>query len=303
MHHHRWVLIKRIFKCFYMGLVNTIHHDGVEHSGYLAFLSLLAFFPFLVFFVAVAGFLGNLEIGDRFVHIMLQNLPHNLTAALKPRIIEIISGPPQGLLTIAIFGTVWTASSAVEGLRTTLNRAYRVSTPPAYIWRRLLSVLQFIIVTIFALLAMLLLIVGPIAVDHIQIHFGFLWIIEPLWVYLRYAFSIAVLFFAVATAYYALPNVRQRLVWVIPGAAIAVALWLVAAGLLTLYLNDFTQVNLVYGSLGGMIATLLFFYISALILIYGAEVNYLIEKSLGRKFVVKDERVKKPAYPCEPGHE
>jgi len=286
-----------------MGLVNTINHDGVEHSGYLAFLSLLAFFPFLVFFVAVAGFLGNLEIGARFVHIMLQSLPHDLTAALKPRIIEIISGPPQGLLTIAIFGTIWTASSAVEGLRTTLNRAYRVSTPPSYIWRRLLSVLQFIIVTIFALLAMLLLILGPIMVDHIRVHFGFLWIIAPLWVYIRYAFSIIVLFLAVAAAYYALPNVRQRVMWVIPGAATAVVLWLIAAGLLTLYLNDFKQVNMVYGSLGGMIATLLFFYISALILIYGAEVNYLIEKSLGRKFVVKDKRVKKLGPRLEPEHD
>src|ERR1700752_297680 len=101
---HRRFLIKRIFKCFYMGLVNTINHDGVEHSGYLAFLSLLAFFPFLVFFVALAGFLGNLEIGARLVHIMLQNLPHDLTKALQPRILEIISGPPQGLLTLAIFG-------------------------------------------------------------------------------------------------------------------------------------------------------------------------------------------------------
>src|SRR5579871_4005544 len=115
--HRRTILLKRIAKCFYTGLINTINHDGVEHSGYMAFLSLLAFFPFLVFFVAIAGFLGNLQIGARFVGIVFRSLPQDLTISLKPRILEIISGPPQGLLTIAILGTIWTASSAVEGLR------------------------------------------------------------------------------------------------------------------------------------------------------------------------------------------
>lgn len=277
-----------------MGLVNTINHDGVEHSGYLAFLSLLAFFPFLVFFVAIAGFFGNLDVGARLVGIVLRNLPADITAALRPRILEIISGPPQGLLTLAILGTIWTASSAVEGLRTTLNRAYRVTTPPSYILRRLLSILQFMIITIAVLFAMLLLILSPIVIEHLKEHFSFLALIDPVWNYLRYIFSISILFFAVATAYYTLPNVRQSPLSVLPGAAIVVILWLFAGWLLEIYLKTFHQVNLVYGSLGGMIATLLFFYISSLILIYGAEVNYLIEKALGNKFIMKDKREKKP---------
>ncbi len=125
-------IVKRILWCFPRALVNTINHDGVEHAGYLAFLLLLALFPFLVLLMALATFLGDSQIGMEFSHLIMSYLPPHMVQALQPRIDEIASGPPTGLLSVAILGAIWTASSAVEGFRTVLNRAYHVATPPAH---------------------------------------------------------------------------------------------------------------------------------------------------------------------------
>ena len=267
-----------IFLCFKKAAICTITHDGVEHAGYLAFLSMLSMFPFLVFTVAVIGFMGQGEAGAQFITTILNNLPPRVTAALQPRIVEIISGPPQGLLTISILGAIWTASSAVEGLRTILNRAYHVATPPAYWFRRSLSVLQLLFFTFILVLGMLLVIAIPLILKNLEEWLGFYFISEhqQYWSNLVFLGSVFVLFGTVSYIYYIIPNIRQRFISVAPGAAMVVVLWLLAAHLFTLYLSNFQQVNLIYGSLGGVIAALLFFYICNMIFIFGAEFNYQV---------------------------
>ncbi|MFT7088103.1 MAG: membrane protein, partial [Rickettsiales bacterium] len=92
---------------------DTIKQDGVEHAGYLAFLSILALFPFLIFLSSIVTYFGDSEICSHFIHLFLINLPSNISSSLMPRINEIVNGPPQGILTVAIIGIIWTASSAV----------------------------------------------------------------------------------------------------------------------------------------------------------------------------------------------
>lgn len=273
-------MLRKIFFCLWKAADDTVRHDGVEHAGYMAFLSLLSLFPFLVFFAALAGFLGASDLGIEFVGLLLRNLPDNVSSTLEPRINEIISGPPQGLLTLAIVGAIWTASSTVEGLRTILNRVYRISAPPPYLWRRLLSILQFFILTAAIIMTMLFLVLVPIIWDRLSEMLDITLLQNEGWTYLRYAVIGVVLFGGIATLYYILPNLHLKWRYVLPGAGLVVMLWMAAGKLLSLYLVYFHQINLIYGSLGGIIITLLFFYFINLLLIYGAEFNYLLEKMI-----------------------
>lgn len=286
---------KKFFKCAYDALVDTINHDGIEHAGYLAFLSLLSIFPFLVFMFAIAGFIGQTDIGLKLISIILDNkiIPDKILIALGPRFEEIESGPPQGLLTFAIVGAIWTASSTVEGLRTILNRAYRVHTPPAYIWRRLLSIGQFIVLTGIIIIVMFLLIIFPeiwenakpfLHLNNMDLHNT---VIPDIWHYARYATTSFILFIVVCITYFILPNIKQNWKSVTPGALIVIILWFFAGSLFSGYLSNFNQVNIIYGSLGGFIASLLFFYITAMIFVYGAELNFQIEKAMGHKIEEK----------------
>lgn len=273
----------KLAHCVWKGLVNTINHDGIEHAGYLAFLGLLAMFPFLVLIVSVIGLLGEGETGAKLVTTLLSALPGNLTVALRPRIEEIVSGPPQGLLTVSILGAVWTASSAVEGIRTILNRAYHVEAPPAYWFRRSLSVLQLLIFTFVTISGMILvvtlqLILQPFS-HWMDMHLSF-----ESQTYIRkmvYLISFTALFVAVSAIYYLIPNIKQRVLGVVPGALLVVMGWWGAASAFTYYLSHFNQVNLIYGSLGGMIAALVFLYLCNIVFIFGAEFNYLLSLAMG----------------------
>lgn len=291
--------VKKILRCFYDAAYDSVMHDGIEHAGYLAFLSLLSVFPFLVFFVAIASSFGESEIGIRLINIILDNdlIPKNIIPGLKPRIEEIASGPPQSLLTLAIVGSIWTASSMVDGLRTILNRAYRVSTPPAYIWRRLMSIAEFIILTALLTLVTFILIIAPNIWSNLEssLHLSErndyselkIFFQSTLWGYIRYCITILILFFVVVSLYIILPNTKQSFSSVSCGAAVVILLWFVTGSLFSKYLSNFEQVSIIYGSLGGIIAFLLFFYFTAMIFIYGAELNYCLQKATGKKIEEK----------------
>jgi membrane protein len=282
----------KLAEVFYKSIYDTVIHDGIEHAGYLAFLSILSIFPFLVLMVALAGSFGQSQLGLQFVDVFINEIPEHFIAALKPRIADIVSGPSPSLKIISVLAMVWTASSAVEGLRTILNRAYRVATPPAYVRRRFMSIIQFIIIMLLIIIAMFLLIFVPPIWHSVA---GFLKIDEVLsaqWTYLRYFVSAAIVFLSVGASYYVLPNIKQKWSHVWPGTFLVMIFWIVAATGLSGYINNFEQVNLVYGSLEGIIIALLFFYILGVIYIFGAEFNYHIEKALGHK-VYQKERVPK----------
>src|SRR5262249_36602543 len=161
----------------------------------------------------------------------------------------IVSGPPQGLLTVAILGSLWTASSAVEGMRTVLNRAYQVSEPPKFYWRRLMSILQIVLLTGVVIVVRSGLVIAPIALTAIAKHTG---ISIPLWIQEFFDkdfifVGAGLLFFAIASLYYWLPNIKQSLWAVVPGAALVVLLWLAGAALVTFYLDNISQLNIIYG--------------------------------------------------------
>lgn len=261
---------------------DTIHQNGVEHAGYLAFLSILSLFPFLIFLFSIITYFGDSEIGSRLVYVFLNNLPVNISSSLLPRINEIVNGPPQGLLTIAIIGIIWTASSAVEGLRTILNRAYRATSPPTYVLGRILSILQFIIIALMISITVIMLILAPVILQKIEANFFVNFKIDYDWLYFRQSTTIFILFITTSCLYYFIADVKQKFRDTIPGTMLAIILWTIILRLFAIYLDNFNQFNLVYGSLGGLIGALMFFYLVNLVFIIGAEFNYHFKRAYNK---------------------
>lgn len=275
---------------------NLVENDGIELAGYLTFLELLSLFPFLVIIVATAGFLGQGELGVQLIQFLISHAPYEAVQALKPRIEEIISGPPQGLLTVSILGALWTSSSAVEGFRTVLNRAYNVSEPPHYFFRRMISILQIVLFTLILMAAMFILVVTPLLVERVAQQTGWKFP-EPTLALLANDFTylaIIAMFGAVAMLYYWLPNIKQSLLSVAPGAALVVAGWVGGAALVAFYIDNVSQVNLIYGSLSGLIASLIFFFVMNIVFIYGAEFNHELQLALGKRVEEREHSAHSP---------
>lgn len=261
---------------------DTIRQDGVEHAGYLAFLAILSLFPFLIFLFSIITYFGGSEIYSRFIYVTLSNLPIEISKSILPRIDEIINGPPQGLLTIAIIGIVWTASSAVEGLRTILNRAYRVPNPPHYVFGRLLSILQFIAITLIISIAITLLVLAPAMLKKMDMNFIFDLHFDYDLFYFRQALIALIIFISTSCLYYHITDVKQKFRDTIPGTLAAMFLWTIVMRLFSIYLENFHQFNLVYGSLAGIIGVLMLFYLVNLVFIIGAEFNYHFKRAYNK---------------------
>lgn len=248
---------------------------------------MLTIFPFLVFFVAIVGFFGEKSLSDILVHLILSSSWAGFIDSLKPRIIEITSSPPQSLLTLAILSAIWTASSIFEALRTTLNKAYRVSSPPPYIWRRLFSILEFAVAITITLGFVLTLIIIPPLMQvlstflKIKPNFGTNYF-SPEFDDIRFALVYLFTFLLITVVYYTLPNRKQNFLKMIPGALLVLISWITFSKLFTYYLSNFPQVNVIYGSIAGVIISLLYFYFCSIIFIVGAEFNYQLEKTFYR---------------------
>lgn len=286
---HKYFLIP--FKIFRMAIVDTVRQDGVEHAGYLAFLSILSLFPFLIFLISIIGFFGASEMGVKVVNTILSSAPEGVADALAPRINEIISGPPQRFLTIAIIGVIWTASSSVEGCRTILNRAYRVAFPPPYIFRRLISIVEFFVIIICVIIGIIIFVFFPLIITSFETSFNLNLHDDHLFFVVKNFAIFSILTCATSLLYYAIPNVKQKLRQTIPGSLLAVTLWIILERLFSFYLNNFHQINFVYGSLAGVIISLMFFYLIGLVFIIGAEFNYHFNRVYN--VFLKEKKVKK----------
>ncbi len=261
-------------KILRIAIFDTVKQDGIEHAGYLAFLSILSLFPFLIFLAAIIGFIGASEVGSNFINSILNSAPREMVQALAPRINEIISGPPQTFLTLAIIGVIWTASSSVEGCRTILNRAYRIHYPPPYIFRRLVSIAQFFVIIFIVVSGIVVFVVAPNILKEVEKGLRLSLRIDYDFYYIRYFAIFFLLVTATSLLYFALPNAKQKFSQTVPGSILAVVLWTCLEHFFSLYLANFHQFSFIYGSLAGVIISLMFFYLISLIFILGAEFNY-----------------------------
>ena len=209
-------------------------------------------------------------------------LPPDVASALHPAIEEVINAPHAKLMTFSILVALWASSAGLETLRHALNLAYDVSDPPAF-WRtRLESLLLTLLAALVVILVMVLLVGIPLIMETIRVVFARadLHLDFNLDVYAgpRESLGFLLLLGLLILLYRVLPNTRLRAMEIVPGAVVAWLLWLLAVWGYTVYLRSVPSYSITYGSLGGIIVTLLFFYISAILFILGAEINSVLKR-------------------------
>jgi len=254
-------------------LKGLLRNDGFELAGYIAFSGLLALFPFVIFVFALSGLLSTAETVQTLLEFLFRLAPADVAGTLAPVIVEILTQPPGGLLPVSLLFAIWAASSGVDALRLSLNRAYGF-TDDRSMWRLKLQSLLYVmfggcIIVAIALLVLL----GPILLRVIDVlpHGP---VQDPqIWILAQYGLGAMLISLVTGVLHLSLPMRAPRLRQVFPGAVATGILWLISAWVFTVYLAAFADYSLTYGTLGGVVITLFFFDISALIFIFGAELN------------------------------
>ena len=256
--------------------------EGLELSGYIAFTAFFSLFPFLIFLAALAGFLGDRDTADEFIAAMFNLMPDDVAGTLAPAVSEVLGGREGGLLTVGILTTLWFASNGIEALRAGLNRAYGAHEARSLWWRRLQSIGFVIVGGIVIFFLSLAVILGPLVwrVLGPAVHE----VLEAQIVFFtaRYLMAILMLLGGLLLLHRWLPNTKQAYARVLPGVGVTAVLWLIGASAFSWYIGNLADYASFYGSLGGVAITLMFFYVSAIIFIYGAEVNAVWRERTGR---------------------
>lgn len=267
-----WKLIKLTVKEF-------LDDEMPTYAAALAYQGLFSLFPFLLFLIALLGFLHLPEFFDFLRQQADYVLPAQALEQVNP-VIDQLQQRQGGLLSIGIIVALWSSSAAVRSLMTALNAAYdvREARPP---WKRIpLSVLYTFGIVGMLLAVAALMILGPQVMGWIAGHFGLEDYVVVLWSILRWPVIVLLMMMAVAVIYYVTPNVKQRFRFITPGSVLAVVLWIAASLGFGYYVKNFADYNAMYGSVGAIIVLLLYFYISSAVLLLGAELNAVIEHHL-----------------------
>jgi membrane protein len=252
-----------------------IKNGAFELSGHLAFTALLALFPFLIFLAALVGVIGDDGSAQQLIAFLFRFAPHDVAETLSGPIYKMMLARHEDLLTLGILGTLWASSSWFEAVRLALDTAYGI-TETRPVWKRRLQSLVFVVISAFTLLVgSISIVLGPLAWKLIErvVYVGPG--IAIVWDVGRYLLG-GILFagFLFALHQY-LPQARHRWRDLLPGVTVTLLFWLAISTGLSLYLAVVGQYDATYGTLGGVVITLLFFYSVSLVFIFGAELNGL----------------------------
>src|SRR6478752_6578193 len=264
----------------------------------LTYYAVLALFPGLLALVSLLGIVGQQG--------KTQALLDVLSDAGAGAAADTIAGPLQELtqssaagfgLVIGIVGALWSASGYVGAFGRAMNRIYAVPEGrPFWKLRPLMMVITVGAVVLAGLVAIGLVVSGPVA-RAVGDAIGLGDAAVTVWGVLKWPVLLLLAALAIALLYYATPNVKQpKFRWISVGAGVAILVWVIASVGFAFYVGNFSSYNKTYGSLAGVIVTLLFLWITNLALLFGGELDAELER--GRQLqagIAAEEEIQLPA--------
>ena len=263
------VLLKRTVK-------EIVEDSCFGLAAQLAYYFFLSVFPALLVLVALTSFFPP-NLLDQILTWFAAFMPPDVLQIVKTQIQLITKSGHTGLLTLGALGALWSSSSAMNAIIDTLNRAYGIKEARPWWKVQFLAIVLTIVMSVFVLIAFTLVVAGPEMAERIAAQHGLGAAFAWAWKILQWPIAFLVISQGFAFVYYLAPDVEQRWPWILPGAHFATALWLLISLGFRFYVTHFGQYNQMYGAIGGVIVMLLWFYLSGLVLLIGAEFNSEME--------------------------
>jgi membrane protein len=246
-------------------------------AAQLAFYFFLALFPALLFVVAMVSFLPVEGLLEGITSMMARVAPSEAVKIVQDQILKIANDENGGLLTLGMVGTIWSMSSAMDAIISTLNLAYDIQESRPWWQVKLRAILLTVGLAVFIVVSFGLVMVGPTLGEKVAVWFSLGPAFTSAWNILRWPVVFALVTFAIACIYYYAPDAEQEWIWITPGSLLATTLWLLISIAFRFYVTRFTSYNATYGAIGGVIVLMLWFYVSSLAVLVGAELNAEIE--------------------------
>jgi membrane protein len=274
------------------GMLTTLKRTALEFqednladwAAALTYYALLALFPALIAMVSLIGLVGNPQSTTRTLTEIVTELgPASAAETFKGPIESVASNQRAAgfALVLGLATALWSASAYVGAFMRASNVIYE--TPegrPFWKLRPLQLVVTLVMIVLMALLALGLVLTGPI-VNAIAGPVGFSDTAVTLWNIAKWPVMAAIFVLMVNLLYYASPNVKLRAFrWVTAGSVVAIVVWVIASALFAFYVANFGSYDKTYGTLGGLIALLVWFWITNIAILFGHQLNAERERNI-----------------------
>jgi membrane protein len=259
----------------------------------MAYSWLFAVFPFVIFLLTLAPYLPEkqkLNAQEQINTFVQEMIPHQAQSVLDS-LEYVLKEPRTGLLSFGLIATLWTASGGVSMTMSALDAAFDAEKFRPFYIQRPIAIALTIVMVILILLVFVLLPIGSGIISWLihqkLIPTALIWAVDVL----RYSLAVLLMLAALMTLYKFGTSVKQRLIFFSPGAIFTVIAWLVLGASFRFYVDKFGEYNRTYGAVGGVAIILLLFYLDALVLLVGAEINSEVDR------VMKDTPALPPTNP------
>ena len=266
-----WTLLKRLYAEY--------DNDGVADSAAaLSYYFVFSLFPLLFVIAALAAFvpLAGASLWT-FLDRVRPLVPADAMSIIDKQAHALFGPTHPKLLTLGLLAALYGASRGVDAVRKALNLAYDVKESRP-VWKTELVAFGMTIGgAILVLVAIAALVAGGFAGLWLARNLGVGDIYVFAWKWLRWPITAALIMLAGALGYYLLPDVEQKFKFITPGSVIGTLLWLAATWAFGEYVTHFGNYSVTYGSIGGVIVLLTWFYIAGFLFLMGGELNAILE--------------------------
>jgi membrane protein len=257
---------------------DVLRNHTLQMAAALSYYSILSLFPALIFLSAVVAYLPVPNLFNQALGLMARFLPADTMGLVSRVLADVVSHHRGKLLSFGVLATLWTASSSFSAAIEALNIAYDTRDDRPFWKTRPLALLLALITGALLLVALATMIVGPRFGVWLaeRVHLSHVFIV--LWPYIHWTIAVGFSVLAVEVVYFLAPNVKQRFRATLPGALLAVACWILLSYVLGIYFRHFANFNKTYGSLGAVIALMVWLYWTGFAMLVGAELNAELAK-------------------------
>jgi membrane protein len=287
-------LLKRTYE-------ETLADDVFNLAAQQAYYFFFALFPALLALLSIASFFPIENLTGEITTYLQRVAPKDVTDIVTQQIIKIGQSNAGGILTIAFVFTLWSSSSAVLAMCSTLNAAYDITEGRPWWKVRLTAIGLTIGLALFILVSMTLVVAGPALAEKVAEAMRLGPVFTWTWKILQWPLVFTFVATAIALVYYFAPDAEQDWMWITPGSVLATMLWIVVSLAFRFYVSNFASYNETYGAIGGVMVLLLWFYVSGIALLIGAELNAEIEhaspygKDVGEKVPGEKKKIGRAA--------
>lgn len=262
-------------------LIQKLKRDDIDQrANAVAFNLTLSVFPAIIFLFTLIPYIPIPHLDNEIMYFLGQVLPNGIYKEGAETIQDIISKPRGDLLSLGFFLALYTATNGMVALMTAFNRTYKTIERRGFIKKRLIATALTFALAFVLLIAIALLIIGEVVLD-LFLEIGFLNADFTYYsiVVLRYLIVFFVFFGTVSFIYYLAPSISKRWHFLSTGSFVASILGILVTNLFSYYFTNFASYNKLYGSIGTIVAFMIWLYLISIVILLGFEINASIDEA------------------------